>query len=393
VNYTFPTITHIDQVRDAIAGRSEFIEADRGDHVIFNYLVNFEDTFPPVTDERSAILRECRGLVFDRETGKVIGRRFHKFFNLGERTETRFIDFSEPHVILEKLDGSMINFFQTSEGRIVCGTKMGDTDVAKNAAAFVEARFDYGEFVRDMVSIKASAMFEWCSRKNRIVVDYPEDRLVLTAMRDNETGAYLDYDSMVVFARMYDLEVIKKFDLTIDEAAESLSSIEDEGYVVRFDDGHMLKMKGSHYVQLHKTMEHMQHEKDLIRLIVDDKLDDAKPFLPEDLVSRLDEFGFSFFKNLKATADDIAWEVIQDTVTTLGSKKEFAMLVRGKEETKVRFRAYDYLNDTLGGLEGRDIALERFVYDELVARVKGSLGTSTKVDSVRHLWGGLRWET
>jgi hypothetical protein len=35
-------------------------------------------------------------------------------------------------------------------------------------------------------------IFEWCSRNQRIVVDYPEDMLVLTAVRDNIEGVYIE---------------------------------------------------------------------------------------------------------------------------------------------------------------------------------------------------------
>jgi hypothetical protein len=109
------------------------------------------DIFPdPETapDDRTkylwAVRRELRGLIFD-ESGQVISRRFHKFFNstftfhvsktdpvnvfsnvvdeygvvcvVGELPETKpeLIDLSKPFTILEKLDGSMI-------GSISCST-------------------------------------------------------------------------------------------------------------------------------------------------------------------------------------------------------------------------------------------------------------------------------
>lgn len=52
-------------------------------------------------------IRECRGLIFNKETGKVVARRLHKFFNIGESEETQAnkIDFSLPHVLVEKVDG------------------------------------------------------------------------------------------------------------------------------------------------------------------------------------------------------------------------------------------------------------------------------------------------
>jgi RNA ligase len=403
VNYQFPTITHVDQVRAAVAGRDEFIEADRGDHLIFNYLVNFEDTFPPVTgphredgyDEEAAILRECRGLIFDKETGEVIARRYHKFFNLGEKAETRHesIDFTRPHVFLEKLDGSMITPFMTSKGVLRIGTKMGDTDVAKNAKKFIDENQNYMNFILDLIDDGYTPIFEWCSRKNRIVVDYPVDRLVLTGIRKNVFGWYVPYEKMVDEAWPYDVEVVQAYDIPYEEAVASLTEIVDEGYVVRFDDGHMLKMKGSHYLQLHKTLEHIQHEKDLIRLVVDEKLDDAKPFLPADLVEKLDDFSKKFFHNVRHYAGVLAWDVIEDYDRSK-SKKDYAARVRGNDETKVRFQAYDFI-DGFEGEAWNELPgfLGDFVYSKLIERIKNNLSTGTKVDSVRHLFGGIRWET
>jgi RNA ligase len=69
-----------------------------------------DTTFPRVISACDAIRRECRGLVFDKN-GWILARRFHKFFNLNEREETlaRNVDFSKPHSVLAKIDGSMIS--------------------------------------------------------------------------------------------------------------------------------------------------------------------------------------------------------------------------------------------------------------------------------------------
>jgi tRNA splicing ligase len=61
--------------------------------------------------------------VFSKE-GKVIARRYHKFFNINEIDETKVenIDTSQPFVILEKLDGSMVSPY-ISEGKLRFATK------------------------------------------------------------------------------------------------------------------------------------------------------------------------------------------------------------------------------------------------------------------------------
>lgn len=132
----FPHDVTINEVRDAIKNANlritsatkmardgnevvptkVFVEKDRGDYVIFNYLLaGGEHFFPtPNTDDAQTnreytILRECRGLTFAKD-GKLLDRKYHKFFNINERKETKLhaIDFSQFHQVLEKLDGSMI---------------------------------------------------------------------------------------------------------------------------------------------------------------------------------------------------------------------------------------------------------------------------------------------
>lgn len=120
MHYEFPEIHHLDDVRPAIEGRDEFIIAKRDWGFVVNYMVNLADTFPEVRtaggsakmrEEQTrlkAIRRECRGILFHPD-GRIMARRLHKFFNVGERDETQphLIDLSRPHVILEKLDGCL----------------------------------------------------------------------------------------------------------------------------------------------------------------------------------------------------------------------------------------------------------------------------------------------
>lgn len=406
-SYRFPAITDIEQVRAAIAGREEFIEADKGDYIVFNYLVNFEDTFPPVYEVGrnigkstphyynvdAAIRRECRGLIFDKATGKVIARRYHKFFNYGEKPETRDADFNKIHFILEKLDGSMITPFRTSaqtdiDGiRFHVGTKMGVTDVSANAKMFIDEHENYQNFIMGCIEQGLTPIFEWCSRKNRIVVDYPEDRLVLTAIRDNVYGEYFSYANLSYYASHHKLDVVKAFDMDFDKARETLKTLEgEEGYIVRWGNGHMMKLKGDWYLQLHKTLEHVQHEKDLIRLILDEKLDDAKPFLPADLVSKLDNFGEAMFRQIRLFSNNLAWDCIADFDKN-PSKKAFALVAKDKYEPSLRFKVFDWMY-----AETTDTAyVKEFTYQLVLKKIKDNLSSSGKVDGVRHLFGGLRW--
>lgn len=201
----YPVIENIEQVRAAIAGKEEFFEADRETYIVFNYHVAFEDTFPePTTRDAELnrdymIRRECRGLIFDAKTGKCISRPAQKFFNIGERasTQPQNIDFERDHLMLEKLDGSFVRPFKTSDGVLRWGTKMGETDTAALLEPFLKEHPQYVDFAHWACDESLTPMFEFTTRKQRIVIDYPKDSLTLLLMRNNVTGDYIDYEKGV----------------------------------------------------------------------------------------------------------------------------------------------------------------------------------------------------
>lgn len=288
--YTFPTIFNIRDVLPAIEGRDNFIVVDKGDYKIVNYIF---DDFPPVTDRNTAILRECRGIIFDGETGDVISRALHKFFNAGQKEEVLFpnIDITQPHIITSKLDGSFIRGFKTSDGTLRFGTKMGETDVAEMTKDFFANNPNYVEFIDTACDIDYTAVFEFCTRKQQIVIDYgAEDRMVLIAYRNNITGKYFTYSQMVNIAKLWNIEVVEQHG-TISDVGEFVNKVADEtgieGYVLTFDNGHKTKIKCSEYLKLHRVKDTVSDERAVMGLILDGKLDDCYSFLNEADTKRL----------------------------------------------------------------------------------------------------------
>lgn len=312
MDYQFPVIRNISDVLPAIEGRSEFVVAVKDGYTVINYNVMFEDTFPPVeSSEHAALRRECRGIIFDTETGDILRRPYHKFFNVNERPETQDVPLYEDHSILEKLDGSMIAPF-FNRGVLVFGTKMGATDVAKPVEKFVDRNPEYIDFSRDMVDAGMTPIFEWCSRKQRIVLDYPEDQLILTAIRVMETGRYLSLDALHGNANVYGIPVLRSFGSRkhMDSFIDYTRDLKDlEGFVVRFDNGHMVKLKCDWYVQIHKAKDRILQDRHIVELILDQKLDDVKPHLPIEDRDRLSQFENDFNKVIHPLALSIVSQV------------------------------------------------------------------------------------
>lgn len=292
MNYNFPTINHIDDVKPYLKDKTEFIIAERDFGTVISYTHIGKDTFPDLAgpNDSNRILRECRGIMFDTK-GHIMSRPFHKFFNLNERIETNMDnvvrEFAFPHFMLEKLDGSMIRpvWFPNA---FRLGTKMGITDTALNAEnwLYTQNQETYFAFIHDMHRIGVTPIFEWCSRKNKIVIDYPSDRLVLLALRYNVSGEYVPYLEMKSMADMYNLDVVYATQTagTVESWIQGVrNSKQLEGYVVRFNNGQMVKIKADWYVALHRTKDEIREEKNVLQLVLEEKIDDLLPLLdPND---------------------------------------------------------------------------------------------------------------
>lgn len=392
MNYKFPIINNISDVLPAIAGRDEFVVAEKEGYTVINYNVMIADTFPDVVSDRetisgvkiqnfdAAIRRECRGIIFDTETGDIIRRPFHKFFNVNEREETQdhVVDLSRPHAILEKLDGSMIAPFIVN-GQMIWGTKMGATDVAKPVEEFVKNNPQYDEF-RYLIGSGFTPIFEWCSRKQRIVLDYNEDRLVLTAIRDIKTGEYAPYERLVSLAESYGVPVVRQFESQTNMKAflEYVRDLEDlEGFVVRFDDGHMLKLKCHWYLQIHKAKEAILQDRNIVELILEEHLDDVKAHLPAEDRDRLTQFESGFNEAVAETSVELEYYLRKRQAEGV-DRKTFALEYAPYLDGYVRpiiFRLF----------ERTDVTRDEIV-DLVRNTIRNNLGRTAKYEAIRDAW-------
>jgi RNA ligase len=383
--YEFPKIKTIEDVLDDLNEYDEIRVIEKDWYTVINYAVALEDTFEWDCEDphSSSIRRECRGLIFDKQ-GKLISRPYHKFFNACEKEETQLnkINLYEPHVVLEKLDGSMIRPIPTKEG-FRLATKAGITDVAMNAEVFIASDMDYVDLIRGLIEGGMTPIFEWCSRKNRIVVDYPEDQLILTAIRDTETGEYVPYAEMVEIAEHSGIPVVKAVDgLAVQDINLFVKQVREwddgEGVVLRFDTGHMVKVKADDYVLRHKTKDSISQEKNVIQVILDDSVDDLVPLLTPQDAERLKDFQHSFWSNVDAAAISLAIQFVPAN-KKYPDKKDFAVeFVQKLEDSRLMPIMYS-------------MRAGKNAHEAIADMIGKSLSTQTKIDQNRWLWGNLKW--
>jgi RNA ligase len=380
--YKFPVLEHIDQIRTAIAGADEFSAVDRGDHVIFDYRFVTSTSFPDVDGDQpalAALRREARGLIFERSTGKVIGRRFHKFFNQGERDETRpdRIDLGRPHVMLEKLDGSMISPIRLGD-RLAWTTMMGESDVAAGAARFVADRPHYTRLANELLAAGANPIFEWCSQENRVVVDHAEPALILLAIRELVSGTYWPLAAVREVAARAGVPVVSAWE-GLDPNPQTLAQQLDaltgrEGIVLRFDDGHMLKLKTPWYVRIHGVLEKLTREPDTIAILLSGNMDDVLPFLSMADAEALRQFSAELDRDLAATAARLK-QKLAELQERCPSRKEIALAMGKDPDAPFIFRM-------LGG--GDALSLVR---DHVLRECQ----SGPRLEAARRLFGA-RWE-
>lgn len=328
MKYEFPEIRTIDDVLPHIEGRNEFIVAEKDGYTVINYVVMTPETFPVVEQSSHAILRECRGLIFDTN-GKILSRPFHKFFNVNERLETMtaILPRDGNFIVYDKLDGSMVRPIIIN-GYVRWGTKMGITSTSMECEAWLASHVNfYNRFALYCHDMGCTPIFEWVSPNNRIVLKYDESSLILTAIRDNETGEYFTDSAMRSMAAIENIPVVEKYESnSIYNLIEKTHKAEEtEGLVIRWLNGHMVKIKSEWYLRIHKSRDLISNEKTLVKCILNEELDDVKPFLIEEDFKTACDLENEWNKALVKKAEELQKRVDTDRKLCDNEIKLFAL--------------------------------------------------------------------
>lgn len=228
-------------IRQAIKDYPLIKETERAGWISFDYTGQFD--YPPVTDWMSGVVRECRGLLISPVTGKVMARRFHKFFNLNQVPEANEseLDLTDA-VIYDKIDGSLVSPVKLDSGETRWGFRRSwAREVERHVTPAV------AEFVEEVMALNRTPLFEWCPAWRSVgVIRYKETKLVLTAIRDNVTGEY------------YPLPTDGEIPVAREKAFGSLPELKDEigkatgieGVVIASPDGRRWKLKSPWWLNM-----------------------------------------------------------------------------------------------------------------------------------------------
>jgi len=377
----FPEINHIDDVLSAIKARDEFIVAEREGYKVVNYMVALQDTFPDRIHKDAGILRELRGIIFCSETGKILARRLHKFFNVNERDETKLsaLPWHEEFYVMDKLDGSMITPIKIGD-HIRWGTKMGVTGVSMQAEEFVATRPEYQDLAKFLISINCTPIFEWCSNQQRIVINHPEDNLILLHIRENVTGKYWPRQNVERLASFRSIPTVKTWsslDYSSSELLEYIRNLEDaEGVVIQFHNGDMVKMKSDWYVRIHRAKDKISDDRRTLECILENEIDDLLPILPDEDVDRIRALERNFLGAVAKSTEIVMFELKSMRVDNV-TRKMFAL--DNKFNPAIRAAIFKFWDE--------QTLLKSEVSQFFIDLVKKNMTSGAKFDEIRKTIG------
>jgi RNA ligase len=137
-------------------------------------------------------------------------------------------------------------------------------------------------------------IFEYVGPDNRIVVRYDKPAVILTALRRTKSGEYMTYDSMKQLAEEAGIPVVRAWGVSTSDLQSFLHyarNLEDiEGFVVRWEDGTMCKIKADAYVRQHRSKDALTSEKNVLALVLNGEEDDLLPILVADDAKALQDY-------------------------------------------------------------------------------------------------------
>ena len=239
--------------------------------------------------------KDCRGTAFilNNETNEwnLFTRAYRKFWNLGEGiAKDEYVSKNLPVKSFEKLDGSLI-LVGRIDGKLVPKSKTSiNSEHAILANKLIQENEKLQHFIKTSLNEGHTPVFELVGPSFKIVLNYPKDELIFLGYVENTTADVVTFDGIGgvdAFKETTGIRPAECYNLTWEEllSTQENSKPDIEGFVVLCDNGEFVKIKTSHYVNLHHLKDNINNLTNLIPLILNDNLDDIIGQFQEDQVT------------------------------------------------------------------------------------------------------------
>lgn len=370
---------------EAIKDKPEFKVMERDGFTVIDYVIQKEDTFK---GKHKHILINLRGTAFDSETGEIISLPLHKFHNLNECEGymESDINFDDITCVQVKEDGSMIRPIPMKDGTFRLGTRAGITDVSMQAEEFMvnsELYREYNLLIKDCINLGLTPIFEYVAPSNKIILDYKKPSLILLAIRINHSGIYLNLKTAD-----YDVPLVSESSLKPHEVKNLEGT---EGIVVTLKGGFKFKVKSDWYVRRHKAKDLVRFSKDVVKLILEDTLDDVLPLLSEKDKNQIRFYKEHIYDSIENCGYDISSKAMT-LFNKFSEKKDYAQVVLNEDFCKTFsgefFRLWDS-RDTINSCDENARVLTECL---LAERLLKNCSSSTKINKELENIGCMTWE-
>jgi hypothetical protein len=149
-----------------------------------------------------------------------------------------------------------------------------------------------------------------------------------------------------------------------------------EGDIITFANGHRLKVKNDWYVRIHKTIDRITFDRNIVDLIINEEVDDVIPMLPTAQVERIRNFETRFWEAFRVKEDmlladrDICSQLYEDDRKRIAL--EYVPTLPNKADASFIFRMLDGYN----------------IRDLLLDHVRKNINTNTKWEECAR-WMGM----
>lgn len=235
-------------------------------------------------------VQECRGLVLEKDTWKVLSCAFFKFFN-SEESNAAKIDWNTAHV-LEKLDGTLISLYFYNNNWCVAttGTALGEGEVNNKFGTtfndlFFETVIEKYHFNECLLNKDIVYVFELTTPYNIVVKPHGESSATLLTARNRTTLEEYSFDDLTMIAESLGIPRVKSYDLNAKDVGTLLRTFNDmvwhdEGYVVVDANFNRVKIKNPAYVAVH-GLKNKSAEHNIMEIIVTNEIEEFAAVFPE----------------------------------------------------------------------------------------------------------------
>lgn len=276
---------------------------------------------------------DCRGLVLEKGTWKIMSMSFRKFFNLGE-TKAAPINLAEAS-IFDKLDGSMIHVYWDWVIEKWCIGTTGTAEAEGPINTLPDKTFRdlflmsipnqnqfYGSLEKGNTYV-----FELCTPYNIVVTPWTKNNITLLAMRNLETLEEYRRDQLDIHAHYLYVNLVKKFDFqnVTEEILRNtfeLMPFSEEGYIAVDSIFNRVKIKNPKYVAVHFMKSETAYYR-VLTIIKSGEIDEFIATFP-DRTEEIEQLKAGYLSLLNVL--NFIWEKLKDLpLTNKEDVKHFAL--------------------------------------------------------------------